>query len=127
MREAVRGALNDIAARFSDDAPSIDERVLRRRYGALDAWPVDAELGLCVLAWALGSGFSLGGFRDAVSRLVPDFEGASRAIEFKVETSTLVTLSGIARSAFRNGNLVVRWNLDPDTLYWPQDLSSCQV
>jgi hypothetical protein len=124
VREAVRVALGSIAARFSDDAPSVDERVLRRQYGVLDAWPLDAELGLMVLAWVLGSGFSLPQFRESVSTLVPDFSRAASAIGVG-GSPELITLGGIARCALRNGGVVIRWNLDPAVLYWPSELSGC--
>jgi hypothetical protein len=124
VRDAVRVALGSITARFSDDAPSVDERVLRRQYGALDAWPADAELGLVVLAWVLGPGFSLPQFRESVNTLVPNFSKAARAIGSGGPPS-LITLGGIARCALNNGALVVRWNLDPEVLYWPLELSGC--
>lgn len=126
MREDVRVALKSIAARFSDDAPSVDERVLRRRYAALDAWPVDAQLGLVVLAWVLGPGFALSDFREATNRLVPDFSRAARSAGgIGASNPTLITLGGIARCALANSAVVVRWNLHPEVLYWPLDLSSC--
>ena len=125
VREAVRAALSTIAARFSDDAPSVDERVLRQRYVALDVWPADSQLGLFVLSWILGPGFSIAGFRDSVNALVPDFGKAARSIG-PGSNPTLVTLGGIARCSFRNAALVVRWNLDPSILYWPMDLSRCR-
>lgn len=128
MREDVRIALDKIAIRFSDDAPSADASRLRRLYVAMDAWPLDSQLGLCVLSWVLGPGFSIAGFRESVNRLVPDFLAAARAVK-RLEPEglnpTLVTLYGIARCALRNGAVVVRWNLDPETLYWPSDLADC--
>ncbi len=124
MRELVRVALGSIAFPFSDDAPSIDERVLRARYVAVDAWPADAELGLVVLAWALGPGFVLAGFREAVAPLVPDFARAARCIG-PGGTPTLITLGGVARRALGNGAVVIARNLDPDVLYWPASLASC--
>jgi hypothetical protein len=125
VRETVRAALCSIAVRFSDDAPLVDERVLRQRYAALDAWPADSQLGLFVLAWILGSGFSIAGFRESVNALVPDFGKAARTIGMG-SNPTLVTLGGIARCGLRNGALVVRWNLKSDILYWPLDLSACK-
>ena len=99
MREAVRAALNNIAARFSNDAPSVDERVLRSRYGAYGAWPVDSELGLVVLAWVLGPGFAIPEFGRAVNAIVPDFASGARAIKLSPTSveggSTLVTLGGL--------------------------------
>ena len=126
MRDVVRAALADVAARFSDDAVSIDEGALRRRYTALDAWPADAELGLCVLAWTLGPGFHRKGFRECVNKLVPDFSSAAGLIDLG-SSPTAVTLTGIARCALSNGAHVVRWNLDSSLLYWPLSLSSCKV
>jgi hypothetical protein len=126
VRDSVRVALTSIAARFSGDAPSIDDRTLRSRYPALEAWPVDAELGLSVLAWALGPGFHVRAFRDSVNRLVPDFAGAASLLDLG-PSPTAVTLTSIARCALNNGAWVVRWNLNPELLYWPLALSSCKV
>ncbi len=127
VRDVVRVAWQNATARFSNfsgDAPQVDERVLRARYGSLDAWPVDAELGLRVLAWTLGSGFSLRGFRDALSPVLPDFEGAARAIPMGADPTQIV-LNAIARRALENGSVVMHWNLNPEILYWPLHLSCC--
>ena len=124
MRDAVRAALPFIAARFSDDAPSVDVGVLRRRYTAFDAWPADAQLGLIVLAWALGAGFNVKGFSDAVNVLEPDFAVAARAIPASTDP-TRIALESICRQAFRNAAVVVRWDLNSDILYWPCELSDC--
>ena len=123
MRSSVRTALGSIASRFSDDAPSIDVSTLTRRYGALAGWPADAELGLLVLAWVLGSGFSIQGFREALAppRLVPDFRRAGAAIG-RGGSPSLITLGGIARGAFENAGVVLDWNFHPEILYWPMQL-----
>jgi len=122
VREAVLTALQAIAVRFSDDAPSVDIDALVRRYSALGAWPADSQLGLLVLAWSLGPGFSLPGFAPAVNRLVPHFARAGAAIPIGKD-ATIVALNDIARAAFCNGSVVVHWNLYPDVLYWPLALS----
>lgn len=126
MRDVVRVALIQVAARFSDDAPSVDAltRALRVRYRALDGWPADPQLGLAVLGWVLGPGFALVGFRQSLNRLVPDFRSAAQAVGVGTNP-TLVTIGGIVRCALRNGAVVTRWNLDPEVLYWPLDLSAC--
>jgi hypothetical protein len=126
VRDAVRAALESIASRFSDDAPSVDEAMLQSRYSALEVWPADAELGLYVLAWALGPGFSSRGFREAVNTLVPDFARAASAMEAGNDPS-LITLIGIARRALCNATVVTTWNLNPEILYWPLDLASCTL
>jgi hypothetical protein len=122
VRDAVRVALHSIAARFSDDAPLVDLPVLRSRHSALDAWPADAQLGLFVLAWALGSGFAIQGFRERVNALVPDFAGAARAIG-PGSTPTLISVGSVVRCTFLNAAIVLRWNLDSKVLYWPSELS----
>lgn len=125
MREAARVALNSVAARFSSDAPSIDLSAVRRRYSAFDDWPADAQLGFGVLAWTLGPGFALPGFREAANALCPDFARAARAVGVG-EHPTLITLGAVARRALDNGAVVLARNLDPGVLYWPQRLSSCR-
>jgi hypothetical protein len=126
VRETVRVALTSIATRFSNDAPSVDPHVLRRRYGDTSVWPVDAELGLLVLAWTLGPGFAIRGFREALAELIPDFARAARAVGQSPSNPTLVTIGGIARCCLSNGAMVVKWDLDPEVLYWPLDLSKCK-
>jgi hypothetical protein len=132
MREAVRVALEGIATRFSQDAPSSsfsrDEPVLRRRYSAMDAWPADAEFGLFILSWTMGAGFRLGDFRAKVNAIVPDFHGVSARLgragwSGGSPPAAFITLVGIARTAFSNAAIVLRWNLTSDILYWPTDLS----
>lgn len=125
MRDAVRKELVSIALRFSSDAPSVDEAALRSRYSALEAWPADAQLGLYILAWALGSGFALKGFKDAVNALIPDFARAASAVELKGDSS-FITIASIARRALRNAHVVVECALDPDLLYSPLNLHSCR-
>jgi len=133
IRPSVSSALYSIAARFAGDiSPAsmrVDEGALLKRYSALRAWPCDAQLGLVVLAWALGPGFSLGKdkskreeFGAAVNCLEPDFARAARLVAGR--TPTAISLGEIAGAAFRNAALVVQWNL-PDRLYWPTDLSKC--
>lgn len=127
MRENVKHALQFTASRFSPDALSAEDLVridgvLRKRYAALDAWPADAQLGLYVLGWVLGPGFSLKGFAPSVNRLVPDFAAAARAVG-PGSTPTTVSLGGMARQAFRNAAVVCRWNLVADLLYWPLELA----
>lgn len=124
MREVVRVGLRNATARFSDDAPLFDSRALRARYGPLDAWPADAELGLAVLAWSLGPGFTLRGFREALREVIPAFEAAARAVPIG-ESSAQIVLNSVARTCLRNGSVVVRWDLDPEILYWPLELSKC--
>jgi hypothetical protein len=122
MRTAVTNALVGVAARFSDEAPRIDEEALIRRYSAFEAWPADGQLGLCVLVWALGSGFSLGKFVAHVNQLVPNFARAATCIG-PGDTPIEISIGAIARAAFRNAAIVVRWNLDAGLLHWPTDLS----
>ena len=104
------------------EAPRVDEKVLFKRYAALGAWPADAQFGLLVLAWMLGPGFSLTGFSKAVNRLVPDFAKAACVIG-PGQVPTAITLGGVARAAFRNAAVAVKWNLDESWLVWPTDLS----
>jgi hypothetical protein len=124
VRDTVRVAFSSIASRFSSDAPSVDAVALRSRYRAFEAWPADAELGLIVLAWVLGPGFHIRGFREAVNAVVPEFDQSALLLG-PGTTPTLVTLYGIARTGFRNATLVLRWDLNPDILYAPQELSRC--
>ena len=127
MRTPVRVALGSLAARFAGDAAPLilDESALRVRYRALDAWPADAELALRVLGWALGPGFALAGFREALNGgALPDFDAAARCLNLG-DVPTLIALSGVARTGFLNASVVVRAGLDPEVLYWPLGLTDC--
>jgi hypothetical protein len=116
-------ALAGVAARFASEPRClVDEATLLKRYAALEAWPADAQLGLVVLAWTLGSGFSLKGFAQAVNQLVPDYEAAARAIG-PGKNPVAITIGEIARVCFFNASLVVRFDLKDTGLYWPTDLS----
>ncbi len=122
VRPGVIRALVGVAARFSDESPRFDEAALVRRYSALRAWPADGQFGLAVLAWVLGSGFSLREFAGAVNRLEPDFDAAAAAV-VTGKTPVGITVGEIARTALRNAAVVVRRDLDETRLYWPDDLS----
>lgn len=128
LRESVRPALVSIAGRFSSDVPLVDTAALRSRYGAFEAWPADAQLGLSVLAWALGPGFHVRGFRESVNALVPDFARAASTLEaLGAKNTSLITLTGIARAAFRNAAVILECDLNPEILYSPLDLTSCTI
>jgi hypothetical protein len=121
VRDAVRAAWVTFAARFSDDAPTVNELVLHKRYPALEAWPADAEFGLVVLGWMLGAGFSLPEFSKAVNRLVPKFTRAASAIPIGGDL-TYVTIGDASRAAFRNAGVVCDYGLNGEILYWPLEL-----
>jgi hypothetical protein len=122
IRPNVLHALGAIAARFSDDRATVDAASLIRRYSALAAWPADAQLGLVILAWALGPGFSLAGFAKAVNRLVPNFALAAQAVG-PGRVPVAIAIGEAIRVAFRNAAVAMRWNLNTEHLYWPDDLS----
>lgn len=126
FRRSAWEALRHVTARFSGEPLRIDEGPLRKRYVALGAWPADAQLGLGVLAWSLGSGFSNREFRAAVNEEVPDFIKAAEAAAIGKDP-TSITLLGIARSALRNGAVVLAHDLDPEIVYWPIELTRCSL
>lgn len=126
MRDPVQDALTAIAGRFSDDAPSVDEAVLRARYSAYGAWPADARLGLGVLGWVLGPGFNVRGFKEAVNALEPDFATAASVVSLG-DNPTAAAITDIVRRAFLNAAVVIDCDLNPDLLYSPLDLSSCTI
>lgn len=82
-----------------------------------------------VLAWALGSGFSVRKFREALGGLEPDFERAARAIEVRQlppgNPLALIAIAEIARCSLLNGAVVVRWDLPAEIIYWPTALMKC--
>lgn len=126
FRRSAREALRRVTARFSGEPFALDEGPLRKRYVALSAWPADAQLGLGVIAWSLGSGFSNREFRAAVNEEAPDFMKAAEAAAIG-QDPTSITLLGIARSALRNGAAVLAHDLDPEIVYWPIELTRCSL
>ena len=122
-QDPARSAFVQIAARFSDDVPSFTGAALRKRYPAVRAWPADAKLALYLLAWMLGPGFALKGFRESVNIYEPDFAAAARAVG-PGKNPADITLTGYVRTALRNAAVVVKWDLNPEALYWPANLSS---
>jgi hypothetical protein len=115
-----------VTARFSGEPFRVNEATLRKRYVAVSAWPADGQLGLGVLAWTLGSGFSNREFQAAVNEEVPDFLKAAEAAAIGPDP-TSITLLGIARSALRNGAVVLAHDLDPEIVYWPIELTRCSL
>ena len=124
FRRSARAALQVVTARFSSEPFAVDESALRKRYVALSAWPADAQLGLGVVAWALGSGFANSEFRQAVSAI--DFMRAAEVVSLGKDP-TSITILGIARSALRNGAVVIAHDLDPEIVYWPMELTRCSL
>ncbi len=129
MRACVLSAMLELGARFSDDAPGDlaqrllrDEGVLRKRYSAFDAWPADGQVGLHTMAIVLGPGFALAGFRRAVDAAVPDFDQAAEHCAIPDGGMTVAVLNARNERLFRNAAVVLRRNLDPELLYFPQDL-----
>lgn len=125
MRILVRAALENIAGRFSNEAPKADEleAKLTKRYPAFEAWPADAQLGLLLLGWALGPGFSLPGFKNTVDSLEPDFRHAAALVAPTGDVGD--PLRDIIRQCLRNADIVLQWALTDSVLYYPTDLSSC--
>lgn len=125
MRVLVRAALENIAGRFSDERPKADEleAKLTKRYPAFGAWPADAQLGLLLLGWLLGPGFSLSGFKNTVDSFDPDFRHAAALLAPAGDVGD--PIRDIIRQCFGNASLVLQWMLVDSVLYYPTDLSSC--
>jgi hypothetical protein len=97
--------------------------VLAKRYTALEAWPADAQLGLLILAWALGSGFQLKDFASSVNRMLPRWGAAARAVG-PGRVPAAISIGAAVRMCFRNAVVVTRWNLNEAHLFYPEDLST---
>lgn len=131
MRKVVRVALWDLVTEFgTDDIATFkdkvddDERRLTRIYSALAAWPADGQFAIHATAWILGPGAPLPAVRAAVNRPIPDFQAAAVAAQQwsnRGHSGVIAIVDRVGR-AFRNAAVVVERALDPDRLYYPDEL-----
>lgn len=121
----VAAAFAGIASRFANEGVSTDVTLelapeLIRRYPSFAAWPFDAQVGLLLMAWMKGAGFHLAGFRQAVTRLIPDFAGASEACFFDARGhSGVIALGDRCRALFQNAAVTLKRGMDVEKVYYP--------
>lgn len=122
--------LDDAGLRSTlDEKAAIFDRQLGKRFPGWESWPADAQLAIMSLTWACGSSFRFPRLDAALRQL--DF--ATAADEVKMDDSRnpgVRPRNAANRMLLLNAARVQQMaelhsmSLDPDTLYWPRDLSS---
>jgi hypothetical protein len=116
---------------------------LKLRIRDLDQWPLDAEVGLTSMAWAMGEGRIFDGtFPKFVAHIK-----AQNFAQYELRNGKMELVGGAAKECkmidsdnpgvaprnvmnkvlFKNAAEVIRRGLDKDVLYYPQDLSAPYV
>ena len=97
---------------------------LLKRYASLDAWPEDAQLAVHLMAWLIGPGFHLPAFRQAASRLRPDFWACSVSCAIPSRgRPAVVSLNSWNVRLFRNAAIAGELGMDLSRVYFPADLA----
>ena len=101
------------------------EGKLLKRYPTFAAWPADGQLGLLMMAWAIGPGFHKEEFRQAVvGKLIPDFRVAGAACRIRDWGHPgVIALNAAVRQLFVNAGLVLDLGLRADRVFYPMDLA----
>ena len=94
--------------------------ILAKRYPNLAQWPADAQMGLMSMSWAMGPAFNFPAFKAATDAL--DFGDASLQSSYKgVGSAPRIAAN---HTLFNNAAIVLRNHMDPNKVYYPQELSS---
>lgn len=109
---------------FADD--------LIKQFPAFNTWPADVQLAILSMCWAQGSNFrKWPKLTAALKALLPDFKAAAAQSHVNTyQNGILVPNPGLVPRnvanyrAFMNGAGVLANNLAPETLYYPNDVSS---
>ncbi len=100
-----------------------NEAILKGRFPNWDNWPADAQLAAHSMAWADGANFRFPKLVAAVNAMWPDFSLA--ADESHTDDMGNPGLKPRNKANFilwNNAANVLSDNLDPERLYYPQDL-----
>ncbi len=96
---------------------------LTKRYPAFQSWPADGQIGAHSIAWAqgaFGKAFEIPAFKDALTRVLPDF--AQAAVASHCQGCTVKRNQAIA-TLFSNADMVLKGHKDPEVVYYPQALA----
>ena len=97
-----------------------NEKVLRGYFPNWEAFPADAQLACCSMAWAVGAGFPriFGNFRDAANR--QDWSGAQAACAIRTDGNPgIVPRNAQKRLCLANALAEGAQGLPLETLFWP--------
>lgn len=106
---------------------SSNENVMRGAFPAFDVYPADAQLGLHLLAWAMGPAFApkYPKFSAALRSSPPDFATAAQESHLSEVGNPGVHPRNVAMLvAFSNAQAVQDSGSDPDALNYPADLGN---
>jgi hypothetical protein len=94
--------------------------ILSQRYPNLAQWPADAQMGLMSMSWAMGPAFNFPAFKAATDSL--DFGDAKLQSKYKgVGSAPRIAANDVL---FDNAAYVMANHLDPNKVYYPQELST---
>ncbi len=100
-----------------------NESILRGRFSNWDGWPGDAQLAAHSMAWADGANFRFPKLVAAVNAIYPDFAlAADESHTDDVGNPGLRPRNKANFILWNNAAAVLSGNLDPERLYYPQDL-----
>jgi hypothetical protein len=99
-----------------------NEKYLAKRFIEWDQWPADAQLGVHSMAWACGPAFRFPHLESSLRD--QDFDGAALNCSISTAGNPGVIPRNVAnRTLFSNASRVVEFDLDPDRLYYPGELT----
>jgi hypothetical protein len=108
------------------DRLAANERALigAARITGWTGWPADAQMGLMSMAWAVGVGRILSGFpRFLAAAREFDFDGCAKECEIDTAGNPgIVPRNEAQRLCFRHAARVMRRDLDPEYLHYPDPI-----
>ena len=100
-----------------------NELELCKRYPSFGTWPADAQVAGHLMAWLIGPGFHLPAFRQAASRLCPDFWSCSVSCAIPSRgRPAVVSLNFWNARLFRNAAIAEKLGMNVSRVYFPADL-----
>lgn len=99
-----------------------NDQHIAARFSEWESWPADAQMAVHSMAWACGPGFHFPMLEAAIK--AQNFTMASLECTIN-ETGNpgLKPRNAANRVLFKNAARVLEDNLDPEVLYWPEDLA----
>ncbi len=98
------------------------DRQLAAKFDDWEHWPADAQLALLSWAWAVGA---VAKYPNMVAALrMGDFVEASKECTINPQRGTIIERNARNRTLLRNAGYVMAAKLNPEALYWPQELAA---
>lgn len=119
----------DIQALINSKLASND-KILSTRFAGYPSWPADAQMGTNSMSWAMGANFNYPKFKEAVSKMVPDFRTAAAESYIpdnpqkditKPPTDASLRARNLAnKQLFLNAQAALDKNIPHDVLQWAE-------